>query len=260
MYSHPVEPARMRIDDAVRKIDDALPTLARDVVRRHLDLSDSDNLNFYEHPDGREHHKTQWHQWGVLTHTRVFLREFETDVPARLRSWGLWQATDAHLSLGIDGVDRWNLLRISILLHDIGKFSARRRGHRGFHFSGHELESGMVIREELDLGQYGLTESQIEYIARTAEDHFVLGLVRRRARELGRFDLEFPGTEEFKELCYSIKHDHADDFVEIGVLYLGDSMSKFEANTGPELAVSQEPINEAVARRYLSLVLDQATL
>jgi hypothetical protein len=167
----------------------------------------------------------------------------------------MWEEVHMALSDTIDGVAKWDLLKITILLHDIGKFGARTHGKGGFHFSGHERVSGAVIREELGLEVYGLTPAQIEYVARTAEDHFVLGLVRKKAREMGRFTSDFPRTAGFRDLAAAIKAEHPDDFIEIGVLFLGDSLSKVDAREGPERAVSQSPINEAIARAYLAVVL-----
>ena len=108
------------VDRAVRELDAALPELARAVIGRHLDPSDPANVRFSLDPDGREEHQTQWHQWGIITHTRMFLKHFEEEVPRLLREWGLWESVDSRLQNCIDGVSRWELLRVSILLHDIG--------------------------------------------------------------------------------------------------------------------------------------------
>lgn len=242
-------------DDNVRALNDELPEIARETIRRRLDLSKPDNQIFLSHPDRRDQHQTHWHSWGILTHTRVFLKLHETVVPERLNQWGLWTDVQEALSQPIDGVSRWDLLKFSILLHDIGKFAARTRGRGSFHFSGHERLSGTVIREDIGLDRFGLTPSQVEYVAMTAEDHFVLGLVRRRARELGEFTVDFPRTTEFSEMSWKIREEHPQDFIEIGVLFLGDSLAKIEPRGGPERALHQSPINEAVARGYLAIVL-----
>jgi hypothetical protein len=142
-----------------------------------------------------------------------------------------------------------------VLLHDIGKFGGRSRGRTRFHFAGHEALSGQIIRSELDLSRFDLTPAQIEYIARTAEDHFVLGLVRKRAREEGRYDSAFVQSERFAEIARRIKEEHPDDFVETGVLFLGDSLAKLNPAEGPELAAAQYDINIEVAHRYFELVL-----
>ena len=231
--------------------------MARDVIRRHLDLSDPANRHFLCEPDAREQHQTQWHQWGIISHTRVFLHLFDTEIPGLLREWGLWEPVHDHLRREIDGAARWQLLRIAILLHDIGKFAARTRGPRRFHFTHHEVLSGQIIRSGLQLQRFHLTPAQIEYIAETAEDHFVLGLVRKRAREEEGYDEEFVASPEFAQLCRAIVREHPDDFIEVGVLFLGDSLSKVRPNEGPEPARSQYEINLQVAHRYLAVVLDE---
>ena len=50
------------------------------------------------------------------------------------------------------------------------------------------------------------------------------------------------------------------DKVEIGVLFLGDSLAKVHPTEGPDHALEQSPINVEVARAYLTLVLNMPLL
>lgn len=238
-----------------RIIDHDLPEMARAVIREHLDLAVPANSGFLRDPDAREHHQTQWHQWGIISHTRVFLEDFHTAVPAYLRDWKLWTQIDERFQARIDGATKWDLLDIVVLLHDIGKFAARTRGRERFHFARHEQLSREIILNELDLEQFGLTVAQIRYVARCAGDHFVLGLVRKRAREQGDYNEAFIQGDEFVRLTRQIRREHPDDFVEIGVLFLGDSLAKLKPPDGPKIALTQYDLNIAVAHRYLDLVL-----
>lgn len=248
------------VAEITREIDADLPEIARRVITMYLDVDLPVNGAFLRNPDGREHHQTHWHQWGIITHTRMFLRHYDVDVPNYLRTWGMWEPVRLVLDEQIDGVDRRDLLRISILLHDIGKFAARTQGKRSFHFARHEQISGDIIRDQSVLTPYGLSSDQIEYIALTAEDHFVLGLMRKRAREEGVYDEQFTETDEFRRLAADIRSAHPRDYVEIGVLFLGDSLAKADPATGPAQAVSQYDVNIAVARRYLESVLGGPSL
>ncbi len=245
-------------DSILSSINEQLPALSRGVIERYLDTNKPENRAFSQCPDDRNQHQTQWHQWGIITHTRVFLGVFDRDVPRYLRAWRVWDAVDRALSCHVDGLTRWQLLHISILLHDIGKFGTRTQGARGFHFAGHESLSGRLIREDVGLDQFGLTGPQIAYVARTAEDHFLLGLLRKRARHQGTFSLEYTESQPFIEDVYRLKAEHPDDFIEVGVLFLGDSLAKAEPNAGPDRAVSQNEINVAVARRYLELTVGES--
>jgi hypothetical protein len=243
------------ISKIVEDVEEQLPAFARDVIRTHLDTAETYNRTFLDHPDQLDQHQMQWHQWGILTHTRVFLRLYESTVPDRLKSWGLWEQTRAWLARTVDDVERWYLLKIATLLHDIGKFGSRTVGSGGFHFAGHEKLSGEIIRNELHLERFGLSPDQVAYVALAAQDHFVLALARKNARQLGRFTLDFPRSKEFREFARNTQASHPEDYVEIGVLFLGDSMAKADPHEGPEKAVAQNPINEAVARAYLEIVL-----
>ncbi|HZU11636.1 MAG TPA: HD domain-containing protein [Chloroflexota bacterium] len=249
--------AHERVRAAADGIDQDLPELARAVIRQYLDAQSEDTQSFLARPDARNQHQTRWHQWGIITHTRVFLRHLDEDIPRFLTRWGLWEIADTFLSRPIDGAARWDLLRIGVLLHDIGKFAARTRGRERYHFTGHERLSGQIIRENLDLSRYGLTPDQMEYVARTAEDHFVLGLIRKRARDQGTYDLNFVSGPRFPAVALDIKRTHPEDFVEIGILFLGDSLAKAQPDSGPPDALTQYDLNIHVAHRYLAAVLDR---
>ncbi|MGH2443875.1 MAG: hypothetical protein ACRDFX_12040 [Chloroflexota bacterium] len=244
-----------RFEDAVRALDSALTELARDVIRGSLDLSLPENREFLAHPDDRQQHQAHWHHWGIISHTRVFLQHFEVDIPHLLKGWGLWDPVATYLDQRIDGVTKWDLLKITILLHDIGKFAARTRGRTAFHFSGHEVRTGEIIRQNIDLASYGLTKDQIEYVASTAEDHFVLGRLRKRIRERGAFTIDFVKGEEFRNLALQIRSEHPDDYREIGILFLGDSLAKTKGTLGPEEALDQHGVNVDAAHRYLQIVM-----
>ena len=238
-----------------RAIDRELPEIARAVIRGYLDMDNPANQRFLQAPDGREQHQTRWHEWGILTHTRVFLRHFDVDIPVYLEKWDISEPVEAVLQQRVDGASKRELMRIAILLHDIGKFAVRTRGPYRFHFSGHEAISGNIIRSELDLARFDLTPGQIEYIARTAEDHFVLALVRKWAKEVDGYDLAFTVSQAFAEVACDIKSRHPDDYVEVGVLFLGDSLAKSTPDAGPADSVAQYGLNIAVAHRYLQIVL-----
>jgi hypothetical protein len=238
-------------------IQNEITNMARDVIRSYQDLGDRANQSFLEEPDAREQHQTRWHQWGIISHTQVFLRYFDVQVPRYLKEWSLEKQVDTALRETIDGVSKRDLLRIAILLHDIGKFATRTQGKYRFHFQHHESASGQIIREQLNLERFGLTQAQIEYVALTAEDHFVLALLRKRAREQGGYDVPYIHSRQFSDHCQEIKQAHLDDFVEIGVLFLGDSLAKANPGEGPEDALSQYDLNILVARRYLEVVLER---
>lgn len=239
----------------VDTLDAELPEIASRVIRRFLDIDDPATHDFLRYPDGREQHQTRWHQWGIITHTRVFLHHFDADIPGYLQEWGVWGAASTVLDGTIDEASRWDLLRVGILLHDIGKFGARFRGRTRFHFTGHEDLSGRIIREELRLVEYGLTPAQAEYVATVAEDHFVLGQIRRNVRELGDYDESFARSPAFWSVADRVRRDHPDDFVEVGILFLGDSLAKADPRTGPPDALSQYRVNIEIARAYLTRVL-----
>lgn len=230
-------------DEIIQSITTKLPGLASDLVRKYQDMSLPANQTFAEHPDDPLQHETHWHEFGIITHSKRFLEALETIVPRYLTEWGLKDPADRILNEKIDGYTKWQLLQVTALLHDIGKFTARTA--RGFR--DHEIHSGKLLRDDLYdfLLQQGLTPRQIEYIATCAETHFELGKVRRKVR--GHYTLQFTASEEFKRLARTIISEHPSVALEIGLIFVADSEGK---TTAPN---AQLPVNVAAARAYLEI-------
>lgn len=201
------------------------------------------NQAFAEHPDDPLQHETHWHEFGIITHSQKFLEALKTTVPQYLAEWGLKDKADDVLNEKIGNLTKWQLLQITALLHDIGKFTARTPHG----FRDHEIHSGKLLRNDLYrfLEQQGLTAIQIEYIATCAEAHFELGKVRRKTR--GRYTLQFTQSDEFKKMARAIIVEHSPVALEIGLIFIADSNGK---TTRPNV---QFPINIAAARSYLEV-------
>ncbi len=263
-----------------------LPGFATVLINNRADSSLPASQSFAANPNDPLQHAPAWHQYGIIEHSERFHESLKTSVLDYVEQWGLSEAVQAVLSEEIDGVSKGSLLLVTGLLHDIGKFTGRKTielpdGTSKTTFEDHEAESGRVIREnpiKQYLATHGLSERQIEYIARTAELHFELGKMRRVAKATAAgFTIAFTETPEFEEAIQEIIHEHADFAVEIGLLFIADGMSKsedFSTATNDEaieaerselensLAVKglnreliaqalQVPVNLRVAQRYL---------
>ena len=128
--------------------------------------------------------------------------------------------------------------------------------------------------------EFGLTDAQIEYIACCAELHYELGIVREMAKksDLG-YTLAFAHSTAFHEHAEQLMVRYPDFQLEVGVLFLADSLAKTDTriesgsdeqigdqgpvitellkkrNLNPKLinAVKQLPINRTVAETYLKI-------
>ncbi|MBI4097840.1 MAG: HD domain-containing protein [Candidatus Levybacteria bacterium] len=265
-----------------------LHRLSHELISNNLDLTIPGNFAFYNNPDNPSQHQPAWHQWGVITHIFMFEKYYREAVPSMLDSWGVGDAARDHFSEEVGGVG----IRLAVLLHDIGKFSTRRfkkDDQSRWNFVGHERESGRIIREgeaRAILEEHGLTQDQVEYVARCAELHFELGIVRNRAKiSKSGYSLEFARSEKLAKICRQIQSKYPGFKWEIGVLFLADSLAKTDETveadddreiTGqketvkarlekrglrPELAtaVLQQPINMKVAEVYLKSVAEDTT-
>lgn len=249
-----------------RALFSRLPEFASSMMAKHVDASNPRNTAYIDNPDSPAEHSPNWHQWGVITHTKMFGLAHDKDVNRLLQKWGLKRQVDQHLSQEIDGQPKRDLLRAAVALHDLGKFT-----HRTFEdesdgtykatFTDHEAKSGELIREPGFVDglkrDYNLTDNQIEYIAKAAELHFQLGILRSKAKQLGNYNMEFPRSPEFPALAREQMQQHPDMALEMGLLFMGDSMAKtnirISANSDEEIEDQHGDIEQMIAQRLAAL-------
>lgn len=244
-----------------------------------------ENAHFKENPDDPAEHETVWHQFGVITHTRKFCELYRTEVQEYLNKWDLSQKDEQYLKEEIDGMSKDSLLQMSMPLHDLGKFARGLKDKDGKlvpDYKGHEAKSEQIIQENPIvnglLKQMGLTEAQIDYIARCAGLHYELGKLRDTAKQtdLG-YTIAFAKSPQCFEACAEIVYQFPEFQTEIGLLFLCDSLAKTdiridaeedneiesqsesverqvtEKGLNPKLigAIKQRPVNIAIAKKYL---------
>ncbi len=237
-----------------------LHTLAPIVVRTYLDQSIPYNANFAEHPDEYRHHKPQWHQWGILSHTGKFLQAFREDYEPKLTDWGLWEQVSNILQESIDGRTKKELFEAGIAFHDIGKFAVRHLSAKqvsenpkypDFSFGTHEdISEQLILSPLLDpfCIEHTVTEKQRVYIGRLAALHYELAKARDVGKRKGiKYTIEFINAEEHKEALRTIAASFPTYKWEVGLMYLGDSLAK----TGLRWVQGNKPSVEEITR-YLA--------
>jgi len=156
------------------RIDHDLPSLARELILQ----SPSVSARFLERPDDPDEHKPEWHQYGIITHTRQFVVALRSEVPGALRRIDPMIAARAaaYFAEPLDGLTRWELLLVAGYWHDAGKFTTRTVGRRGdWRFVGHAHDSARLIVSGTGGGlgvRYGLTAAQTAFVARLADLHY----------------------------------------------------------------------------------------
>jgi len=269
-----------------------MPILAKKLIEETQDLSNENNIEFLNNPDELSCHQPNWHQWGIITHTKMLEKFYNKKVPKYLEKWGIKEKINKYLSQRIDNKTKDELIRIAIIFHDLGKFSQRKINYKEdntvfFSFGGHEIASASIIRSQgftnLLKKDYLLTDKQIEYIAKCAELHYELGKARDMAKKtnLG-YTLRYSKSNQAKESMLSIMDENKDYQAEIGILFLADSLAKTDIyikdsndqeiesqtlpiqkllqqkNMNPLLlnAIKQRPVNIKIAETYL-LAIDK---
>ena len=272
----------------VTELEERLPEIARGIIQNNDRLPDEYRQRFYHNPDSVDEHEPNWHQWGIITHSRKFREMYDGEVSGYLKSWELEQRVGEYLQREIDGVPKSELIRVSMPLHDLGKFRKglkEKDGKTKFDFDNHEkISQEIILSQEFRemLRDYGLSNPQIEYVAKCAGNHYELGFVRDRAKksDLG-YTIRFVESPNFSEAVKE-QLSRFDGFeVEVGLLFLADSLAKTDViipaesdaqieqyspraeqeikqrGLNPKLinAVKQRPVNIAVVKEYLSMVL-----
>jgi CRISPR/Cas system-associated endonuclease Cas3-HD len=276
----------MNIDTIVKEIDQNLEDIARVVLFKRIEEEKNPlfrlmQKQFFIELDSPSQHQQRWHQWGIITHTRQFLKFYDTLVQEDLKKWNISEKVNRHLSIQIDGIAKSKLIRLGILLHDIGKFQKNYKLNSNLKisagFKDHELYSYQIIKGELFsllAKEYGLSDRQIEYIAMCAKYHFELGIIREVAKKSPQgYTIEFVKSTQFRESIVKSIPKFGDYKVEVGVLFLADSYAKsnieYRDRTDREIldelknkqlnpklihSIKQIPINIEVAKRYFLIL------
>ncbi len=181
--------ATTNVAQLLARIDHDLLALARELIP----LSPTSTPSFLADPDDPNEHKPEWHQFGIITHTRELVVALPDAVPTALRGIdpAIAERVEDYLSGTIDGLSRRDLTLVAGYWHDIGKFTSRTLGRRGdWRFRGHAHESARLITgSHVDYAagigaRYGLSLAQTAYVTRLADLHYApmeLKLALRRA-------------------------------------------------------------------------------
>ena len=258
-------PRKMETKEIIRSFWERFPEIAKQLIEKHLDLRNPSNQRLFENPDDPKEHTPEWHQWGIITHTKMFEKYYREEMPRFLKEWGVEDDVRQVLEEKIDGMSKDELLNMSIPFHDLGKFTkrtlkTRKDGSVYPTYVRHEQASGEIIRWPAFSGmlrrEYGLTGKQIEYIARCAELHYELAIVRDVAKrsDMG-YSFAFARSEGFREKAKDLLSRFPGFELEIGLLYLADSLAKTDirimADDDAPIAPQEDDIRRTLSERGL---------
>lgn len=281
------EPSVEKKKRASEELLEDLPEIAKSIIK-----SCPENIEFKNNPDSPREHERKYHQYGIITHTNELLDFYVSDCPKAFEKWGIKDKVDEKLGEIIDGKNKAELLEIAMVFHDIGKFEREFKlnvstGKIDFpDYKNHESKSEGLIRsnemiQNILKKKHGLTENQIDYIAKAAGLHYKLGNARNSVKENGgKYNLAFANSEECKTICEEIAKQYPEYMEEIGIMFFCDNMAKTDFLTGADddkeieglmkdikkdlndykvnerimTGVKQTPINLAVAEKYMKTI------
>ncbi|MCS4432854.1 hypothetical protein [Aquiflexum gelatinilyticum] len=273
------------INSISNKLLDMLVDIARQIIETR-----PENENFLINPDDPIEHVSNWHQFGIITHTKVVLDAYIATISEYFINWQVEDKIKSKLEVKIDNIAKHDLIKIGIILHDIGKFARKFKNEGGkleHNFYGHEeISETLIVSEDsfihkLLKNSFGLTIPQIAYIGRIAGLHFELGKSRDAARRASHgYSISFSESKECEKVFLDIASNFHDFKEEIGILFLCDSLGKTdiriraekdeeidlhiafisqaleERKINPLLinAIKQLPVNIAITKKYLQTI------
>ncbi|MFC1810598.1 hypothetical protein ACFLZH_03800, partial [Patescibacteria group bacterium] len=256
-------------------IEDELFTQLPDMAKKIINTDDPRNTNFYENPDDPVEHAPDWHQFGIISHTKKFSEAYKTEAQDLMQEWGVKDMADKVLSEDIDGRSKDELFRIAAILHDLGKFDRLFKVKDGKEtnlptHTGHEAKAAdYILNDEyvhnLLAHDYGLTEDQIKYVAECTRLHYELGKIRKVAKKTEEgYTLAFSKTDKCKDACKEIADQFPNFKVEVGILFMCDSMAKTDivvkGETDEEIEAQSDDIKQILDQRGLNPKLIRAVL
>jgi hypothetical protein len=269
------------IDETIDEVNLNLEDIAKFIVSKEIE-QEKNNLirqykqQFFMQLDFPEQHKPNWHQWGIIKHSRNCLDMYNNEGKQYLKSWGKFDFIEKYLSKKIDGLAKSKLINLGILLHDMGKLKKQYRIELNmkvkYSFNNHEAYSQEIIQTDLYPllhDYYGLTDMQIKYISMCASYH---GLIRKICKTF-KYSIEFAQTEDFKNIVLNELPSFEEYKIEVGILFLADSCAKtnvaFENKTDEEIlkdlnlqnlnpklinAVHQKAVSIEIAKSYFNII------
>lgn len=208
-----------------------------------------------DNPDSVRCHKPNWHQYGIVTHTRNVIAA--TGMQAQLDPDGITRPViDALSQEMIDHRSKWELFVASMIFHDIGKFQPHLRQKHGSWVTvhtDHEKRSEIILRSAADgsgeasvivqsmLDALSATPAQADYMATCVGLHYQFGRLRDIAKHRpDGYSLSFIDSESFRDACTSIAAGHPPFAREIGLYFLFDSAGKLEFSLEKNFTTQEE--------------------
>ncbi len=264
--------------EIIHTLQEKLPIWGAELVRSHLDQKQPYNVSFATDLDNPKHHKPEWHEWGILTHTKKVLEAFELECLSYLETWG-WNnietewANEYYMKSSPSRYTHRELMTIAIILHDLGKFTNRHlskiqtntyTNYPDFSFGLHEVASERIIHSDLvrpTLIELGLHPEEVYYIGRLTALHYELSKIRERAKQSQEgFCTTYLMSQQYEKECRLLLRSHSPFAIELGIIYLADTLGKTSyrltpeeiGQSGTETKVKTSLVEHAIDPRHLN--------
>jgi len=247
----------MKINKIAYKLELELPEIIKKIVLKYGISPYLDNPNFLEERNN------MWHQFGLLTHTKMVRRVFLSELNPLLKKWGLYENIEKILSERVDSVPKKSLLEISFPLHDLGKIICfyNKKENRNHALLSQKLLSEKILKEKLT--SFGLSKEHVDYIGKCIQTHSLLSQeIREKIQENDYFNLSSIPKTELDYICEDLANKNQEIKVETGVFFLCDSLAKTDVRVSKDYKgeVSEHYIEQVLKERGLPDYLKEGVI
>lgn len=224
----------MSYENLAQLIEDNLPTLINRIA------TNNSSAPYIQNPDYLEDRLLKWHQFGIVTHSKMVRKAFLEESRDYLKAWGVYDKILNHLSIPISSIEKKLLFEISIPLHDLGKVIVSNSKEKN---RSHEVYSANLLHEHFSdyLKGLGLLDPHLNYISECIKTHAVLGKeVRDKLNDDNLFNLDLKNNcvLPFQDLANKYKNVQ----LELGLFFLCDCLGKTDIRV-PKDTSDQEIYN-----------------
>jgi len=248
------------------KKEESIPEMLERDLPELIDYVARENhvLEYRQNPDLVEKRLNAWHQFGLLTHTKMVRQVFLNELEGILTSWGLYDQVKEVLDEEVSGIRKGKLLEASMPLHDLGKIVVLGDDRVD---REHEAISRDLIYEDYfmkKLTRLGLGRAHIDYLAECIASHDVVGKqIRDPFKHEGNLRLSYLSKKEALKRCKEISSKYQNN-TEIGVYFICDLLGKtdirLDAQDDESILRQEQEIERILREKELAPQLKKAVM
>ncbi len=231
-------------------LDKELPTIIYEIARQY-------NVPEYQkNQDYAEERLHQWHQYGLLTHTRLVRKIFREDIKDLFQQWKVYDKVEKALSKSVGDYKKKDLFEVAILPHDLGKITVvgDTRVTRNHEMLSLQLTKSSVIHNIFQ--EQGLSVEEVKYIEDIVRTNGVVSEeIRNILRDEDNLNFSFINSNRVDRYLEKVIKKYKKLSLEAGVFFVCDTLAKtsihLDVKKDEELRAKEEEVERTISEQRL---------